>query len=219
MKAIIFQKTNENFTRNRNMRTGKGKTRDIVILICLIAGGVCLLVTQYRINFAKDRKLMESITCAAQLKQIGAALLEYAEKEGSFPQADGSAGLNQLKLQQIPEWQELFLCPAIKLQAEKGKHLEEGHCSYHYFGGAEFKRKGSRDILIIERAGNHKNFFNVLFADGTVSGIIPDAKPANLEAVLRESYQNDFSSSFRKRQLETARTLDRISFQAIQKKE
>lgn len=179
-------------------------------MLCLIAGGICFLLTQCRVNYTKDRRLMQSITCASQLKQIGIALREYAREEGAYPFPDGTEGLNLLNIRSYPEWKRLFLCPSSPLRPGETDSLEESHCSYHYFSGSDPKHNDSGDILIIERRGNHENFFNVLYADGRVGGVIPETLPATLESVLRESYQNDFSTPFRQHQLETVRTLDRI---------
>ncbi len=215
---VIFPEKKRH-SKRKIMRNGTGKTRDILLMLCLIAGGFCLLFFQCRINHAKDRRLVQSIACAAHLKQIGTALLEYAGREGAFPDPGGVAGLNLLNLRKNPEWRELFLCPASALQAGRENDLSDAHCSYHYFSGGAPGKNAPKDILVIERAGNHENFFNVLFADGSVGGVIPETKPAGLEAVLRESYRNDFSTLFRLRQLETARMLDRISIPAVRKKE
>lgn len=201
------------------MQNKKRKVKDIVLVLCLAAGGMCFLLTQCHINYNKDRKLMRSIACASQLKQIGIALQEYAREQGAYPFPDGAAGLNLLNTRQYPEWQKIFICPNSSLLPAQGESLDEEHCSYHYFSGCDPKKFALKDILVIERAGNHENYFNVLFADGTASGVIPDAKNAGLEDVLRESYRNDFSAPFRKRQLEAARKWDREAREKKRKKD
>lgn len=113
------------------------------------------------------------VNCASNLKQIGLALKEYAsENNGRFPDKNNVSGFELLRETKIYD-SKLYTCRASKTvqAALPGAKLTDDNVSFIYIGG-HGETDGPEIPIAIDRLGNHKDFVNVLFADGHVEGIL-----------------------------------------------
>ncbi|MDD3154730.1 MAG: hypothetical protein PHS41_07675 [Victivallaceae bacterium] len=132
----------------------------------------------------ENRKL-----CGEQLAKLGVALRAYAEKHhGAYPTPDGPEGLEKLAAG-APAIRALFQCPAV---GEPKNEEEADEVDYAYFGG--WKTDYDKNLpVLIDFAENHRDFFQVLFADGSVRGFELE-KPAGIKRIisfLHTQYQYD----------------------------
>lgn len=107
--------------------------------------------------------------CRDQLEEIGRALRHYAEfHNGNYPQQPDIDGFREL-LSSGYFKPDLLICPdaAEDQPAPDAAHLSYENLSYLYLEGAKFE-KDSRIPVVIDWPYNHRDAFNVLFADGSV---------------------------------------------------
>lgn len=108
--------------------------------------------------------------CFNNLQKLGKALDEYAKKNGGYPAATHTDGLNLLTDTKALT-PEIFVCPDSGCKApHPGVDLVNDNTGYIYFG-AWSKNKSGKLPLVIDMPDNHKSFFHVLFADGSVQKV------------------------------------------------
>lgn len=111
------------------------------------------------------------ISCASNLKGIGLALRMYSmDNNEQFPPEDGAAGLEYLRKGGYLENAKIYVCPSCDtVPAAPGEPLTEETVDYVYRGG--LSESDSVDLgLICDKAENHRNYGNILYLDGHVSG-------------------------------------------------
>ncbi len=165
---------------------GRGKTRDGVtggktlatvglslgilgVCVGLLLGGLVLVSIP---AMGSSRELANRIKCASNMRQIGLAMLLYAnENKGAYPPR-----LQDLVLtQQISA--ECFVCPssndtkaAGNTPAQVAANMPAGtHISYIYLGKGLIDGADPETVVLYEKPGNHgQDGMNFLFADGHV---------------------------------------------------
>lgn len=119
------------------------------------------------VDKAKEEK--HRLACMNNIKQIGVALLMYANVfEGKFPEAGGAKGLNQLRSGGFLEHPQAYVCPATgNMPAAYGKPITEECCDYVYVGGLSSYSDRNTPILWC-KPENHKDYGNILYVNGEV---------------------------------------------------
>jgi prepilin-type processing-associated H-X9-DG protein len=149
-----------------------------ILFIC-IGGGFLLLaalvIMWYAAEVSNGRIIVNRITCASNLRQIGQAVFQYANVHGGeLPDSFQTLSLNS----SLPP--KTFVCPSSRDKAASGITAEEvalnltlpGHLSYIYLGGGLTNQMVTPEtILAYEPVGNHAgetrfDGCNVLFGDG-----------------------------------------------------
>ena len=116
------------------------------------------------------REPAKRISCASNIKQIWLSLKQYADDySGNFPPANGAAGLEYLRKYDYLTNYAVYICPSTRTARGKDiQPLTEENVDYVYIGGFNEKTDPKSPILY-DKPGNHQDFGNVLFADGTVN--------------------------------------------------
>ena len=133
----------------------------VICVICILLN--CILI-------GSSRESARRITCASAMKCIGFSLQQYAmDYSGYFPPENGAAGLEYLRKYDYLCDYAVFICPSTKTVCGKDKQpLTEETVDYVYIGGLTDKSDPKSPILY-DKPGNHEDFGNVVFADGTVN--------------------------------------------------
>ncbi|NOY75339.1 MAG: protein kinase [Kiritimatiellaeota bacterium] len=108
--------------------------------------------------------------CANNLKQIGTALLMYANVfKTKFPEKSGAAGLDDLRKNGIIEIPQIFACPSTgHVAAAPNAPITEEACDYVYVGGLSSEYSDPHTPIAWSKPENHENFGNVLYVNGDV---------------------------------------------------
>jgi predicted nucleic acid-binding Zn ribbon protein len=153
--------------------------RIIVISILTVIVFMIMFVVFFLPPGGSAREPIRRISCRSNLKQIGLSLKEYADDyELFFPDKDGSAGLEQLRADDYLTDYGVYTCPSTVTNSGEAGPLTRDVCDYIYIGGFK-KLVGTngkqRDIpLVFDSPGNHENFINVFFLNGSIQGIKTD---------------------------------------------
>ncbi len=110
--------------------------------------------------------------CRGRLDKIGRALRKYAEFHGgAYPSQPDIDGFRELVSSGYFK-PELLICPDADgdKPAPDAAHLSYDNLSYLYLEGAKFE-KDSKIPVAIDWPFNHRDTFNVLFADGSVETV------------------------------------------------
>jgi prepilin-type processing-associated H-X9-DG protein len=120
---------------------------------------------------SKGREAARRIQCADNLKDLGSALITYAETHGNkFP-----GQLDDLTELSPPPRVSAFVCPsddktppAASPPESMAADINTGqHCSYLYLGAGVRSSNDPQVVILYEPLGNHnREGMNVLFADG-----------------------------------------------------
>lgn len=122
------------------------------------------------------REKMRRICCAAHLNAIGLVCRQYAtDHGGAFP-----PDFQTLARSKYLDAFKIYLCPAVE-DAQSATRADElaspEHCGFLYFGRGLTQDRGpdpGMTVLACDRTGNHKGFWNIVFADGRVRGFSGD---------------------------------------------
>ena len=142
----------------------------IVVVLALIGG--LGLVGFILATSCGSRETANRVNCASNLRQIGQAILLYANgNHGAYPDH-----LEKLLLTQDIT-SEVFTCPSSNDEKALGATTQEvaanlstkGHLSYIYVGAGLTKDSPAQSVVLYEPLLNHdEDGSNVLFADGHV---------------------------------------------------
>jgi prepilin-type processing-associated H-X9-DG protein len=123
-------------------------------------------------SLGRARETANRVKCASNLRQIGIAILLYAnENHGHYPDS-----VDQLLLTQDIT-SPVFVCPSSKDAAATGATTQAvatnlhtgGHLSYVYLGKGMTNDAAATTVVAYEPLSNHSNAgCNVLFGDGSV---------------------------------------------------
>jgi predicted Zn finger-like uncharacterized protein/prepilin-type processing-associated H-X9-DG protein len=141
--------------------------------VSLLLNGACITYI-FVPSFSRAREGAHRVQCASNMRQIGQALLLYAnENNGAFP--DDLAPL--LITQDITS--EVFVCPSStdtpsspgSTPQQQAANLHAGgHLSYIYVGKGLTNSTRADTVLLLEPLSNHNNGgINILWCDGHVS--------------------------------------------------
>ena len=127
-------------------------------------------------HFPFYRAYQIRISCSLNLKEISAALQQYAaDYAGYYPPTNGAAGLEALRKNNYLIDYAIYVCPnTMTVKGKDNQPLTEEILDYVYIGG--LNTKSDPDLPIVydkenNQANNHNHFGNVLFVDGTVKGV------------------------------------------------
>jgi prepilin-type processing-associated H-X9-DG protein len=170
---------------------GRGRGFAITGLVLGLVG-LALFAAIAPVAIARGRESANRVRCASNLRQIGQAMLMYAnENRGAYPPTLGELLLTQDIVSAC------FVCPSTShapaptppLSTTRPNQLQPfdltpgQHLSYVYLGKSmTFRSAGPRVVLVYEPLADHHDGCNVLFGDGRVE-FIP--KPV-IEKVLVE---------------------------------
>ena len=126
------------------------------------------------INTGHGHRRSPRLRCTSHLKQIGLSLKQYAmDYEDFFPPGNNAEGLEYLRKLDYLQDYNVYICPGLKMERQKGP-ITEANCDYVYFGGfmeGDSDETGNADTpLAFDKPGNHSDYVNVLFLDGHVKG-------------------------------------------------
>lgn len=148
------------------MKTSRASVLKLTGAMIMVALAVFILWPQH---IHREREFRPK--CAANLKAIGQALVEYAiDHGGQFPPS-------LAVVLEFPDMDSsVFVCPATKdtpATAATTQHIVEelskpGHLSYIYLGATLRASETLPAVLVYEPLGNHGHGLNALYADGTV---------------------------------------------------
>jgi prepilin-type processing-associated H-X9-DG protein len=148
-------------------------------------GGVALATSIMLPSLNRAREQANRVKCASNMRQIGMAMLLYAnDHKGAYPPDLGSLLEEDITL-------DVFLCPdsntsvpdEIKKapQAEQAKWVNE-HSDYVYHGAGRNNNDPADDQTLTEKPGHHgKDGSNVLFGDGHVEFVKPATAQPQIE--------------------------------------
>lgn len=112
-------------------------------------------------------KPVKDLACDNNLKQIGIAMLAYAEEnKGQFPKGDAEAVMKALKDNQSLPDTEIWRCA--------GRKKTEKVPSYIVISGLSTQASKSMP-LVMDKLGSHQGSINVLRVNGSVTKIQTDA--------------------------------------------
>jgi len=181
--AVIFGIIGIAKTSRRNIR-GRGLAVAGLVLGCL---GMAFAAWFIPMAYQRGFETAHRVRCASNLRQIGQAMLLYAnENRGQFPPT-----MDELLLTQDIT-SVVFVCPSTDDTPATGMNTQQtvanvsagGHQSYVYLGKGKNGAAGANVVLVYEPLSHHKDGFNALFGDGRVVFIYgPDA--AKIEAELK----------------------------------
>jgi len=172
------------------------------IVVLMFASGIALTGIVHQVTWmsrsgeplyrkwSAPYRIASRVKCASNLRQIGLALLMYADAEkGNFPDDLGTLLITE---DLSPE---LFVCPmsddtraeAPTTQAVAAELGKTGHCSYLYFGKGRKNDMPSTEPLLVDLPPNHDgDGINVCFGDGHVEWL---AEPAAGEFLLKHGFE------------------------------
>ena len=121
-------------------------------------------------EFGEAKEARNRKACANNLKQIGVALLMYANVfQTKFPEKNGAAGLDELRKNGFVELPQIFVCPSTEhVAAAPNTPITEETCDYVYIGGLSSEHSNPKTPIAWSKPGNHKDFGCVLFVNGEV---------------------------------------------------
>jgi prepilin-type processing-associated H-X9-DG protein len=144
------------------------------LVISLILAGMLLPA----LNSAREKA--RRISCATNLKQIALAVKMYAlDNADKFPDGNGVAGLEKLRKLRYLDNPNIFVCPTSGVRpAAPGAPIAEANCSYLYLGSGKDESVSPDTPIACDNPANHRNYGNVLYADGHVQGFAGSDWPA-----------------------------------------
>ncbi len=141
----------------------------LFLAVLFISAGIILPVLN------RTREFKHPPSAVADLKQIGLALMMYAlDFEDHFPERPGYNGFNQLITEEYLTDRNVYVLAGSPFsKAENDQLLQEENCSYVYIGSGIQQRVNSSDgdvPIAFSKPELNNKYFNILFADGHVSG-------------------------------------------------
>jgi prepilin-type processing-associated H-X9-DG protein len=168
------------------VKTSRGKVRGRGLAIAGLVLGV-LGLALVPPALLRGIETANRIKCASNLRQIGQAMILYAnENRGQYPPT-----MEELLVSQDIT-SVVFVCPSTADTPATGVNAQQtianisagGHQSYIYLGKGRNGTAGRDVVLVYEPMSTHKGGFNALFGDGHVEFIYgPSA--AKVEAELK----------------------------------
>ena len=144
----------------------KGKR---TLIIAAVPVAMSVLVVLYVL--AGSREKAKRISCISNLKGIGLAFRMYSQEyKGNFPPYDNAKGLGMLRSGGYLDNIKMFACPSVEKShiPPPGSQMTEEVTDYCYKGG--LSESSQIQILMWDKPGNHKDFGNVLYGDGSIRG-------------------------------------------------
>ena len=149
----------------------------IIVVVCVAAVLVvpsCMLSILLP-SLSRAREVANRVKCGSNLRQIGQAMLLYAnEHNGAYPDTIGGLLEEDISVT-------AFVCPASNdtpavagatPQASAANVQAGGHLSYVYLGKGMTNTQPANAVLVYEPLTDHRNQgMNVLFGDGHVDWV------------------------------------------------
>lgn len=145
------------------------------ILLAFLCFAEIFLVIDYDKKPTRYKPTDKCEACTRNMVEIGFALKNYAvDNDGNYPSADGGAGLEELSdhgyLAYLPTG--VFQCPGTALEKQENDlAVRYKNISYVYKGGAKNIPENADMPVLWDNDGNHKDFGNILYADGRVETV------------------------------------------------
>ncbi len=156
-----------------------------LVELLVVIGIIAILAAMLMPALQKARESANRSDCINQLKQIGLAIMMYAnDNRGSTPvyitpEYDGKPANDAEDLKTLWEFDylkspQVFICRSTKdKKANEIGELDEDHCSYLYYAGLSSTDYNSEMGMARDKDQNHTlKYGNVLFGDNHVEGII-----------------------------------------------
>lgn len=149
-----------------------------LVELLVVIGIIAILAAMLMPALQKAREQANRSDCTSQLKQIGMAIIMYANENRNMTPVSGEdpehdlADLKMLVEMDYLRTPQVFICRSTKdPKAAKIEEIEEKNCSYLYFAGLALTDFNAEMGMARDKNLNHgKQFGNVLFGDGHVDG-------------------------------------------------
>ncbi len=168
--------------------TPRPRRRGLGRLLAICFAGFCLVFAAAVLSSGHPQSRAPALVvqCASNMRQIGLAMMMYAnEHGGAFPES-----LHEI-LEKEDITAEVFVCPSSNDTRAVGPTtravLDEfdspGHCSYIYLGKGLNDQCDPGTPVLYEPPSIHHGGMNVLFADGHVEFFSGTDAPTILNAI------------------------------------
>ncbi len=145
---------------------------ELVVVVVLLAA-VAVILLLWLGSAAKRRKAQQMTCLYGNLKELSMSLSLYGDDNRSYlPDGDNAAGLSTLLRLNYLKNSKTLVCPATKdIPAADWRELAkdgEQHCSYLYNGGLYMNDLTPQNVIVRDKAGNHRKVQQTIMGDFSV---------------------------------------------------
>lgn len=142
----------------------------VVVVVLLAAVAVILLLW---LSSAEKRRQAQLMGCMDNMKQLQIALQMYGDDNRSYlPDGNNATGLATLLRLGYVKDGKVLICPGTKgTPADNWQAFLQGdeqHCSYLYNGGLYMNDLTPQNVILRDKAGNHRKVQQTIMGDFTV---------------------------------------------------